>query len=94
MVMLLAHFLFHFPSFPAQAAIWRCFLPFSQLYPTAPGRICEMERWNPYPSKKGMNQKSPPLQESFRMSFTRTILQHHRDCKVEPCRNAHADGRC
>jgi hypothetical protein len=35
------------------------FLPFSQLYPTAPGGICEMERWNPYPSKKGMNQKKP-----------------------------------
>jgi hypothetical protein len=59
------------------------FLPFSQLYPTAPGGICEMKRWNPYPSKKGMNQKSPPLQESFRMSFTQTVLQHHQDCKVE-----------
>lgn len=30
-----------------------------------------------------MNHKSPPLQESFRMSFTQTVLQHHRDCKVE-----------
>ena len=39
-----------------------------------------------------MNQKSPPLQESFRTSFTQTVLQHHRDCKVEHCRDAHADG--
>ena len=29
-----------------------------------------------------------------RMSFTQTVLQHHQDCKVEHCRNTHADGRC
>jgi hypothetical protein len=43
------------------------FLPFSQLYPTAPGGICEMKRWNPYPSKKGMGsaKQAKPLAVRF-----------------------------
>jgi hypothetical protein len=53
------------------------FLPFSQLYPTAPGGICEMKRWNPYPSKKGMGsaKQAKPLAVRFaccgKVLFTR-----------------------
>jgi hypothetical protein len=81
--MLLAHFLFHFPSFPAQDAIRRCFCLFlSSILPHPAAFVKWKDRILIHP-KKRMNHKSPPLQESFRMSFTQTVLQHHRDCKVE-----------